>query len=482
MRGGDNRKRLTRKAPQSLIIAVLAFAGLTSSFMFTLVVPIQAELPELLNSTRENTAWVVTSTLVAAAISAPISGRLGDMYGKRRIVLILLLTSIIGSLIAANTSELALVIVGRAMQGTMTGVVPLGISILRDTLHQNRIDTAIALTSSTMGMGAGLGMPLSAYVTEIGDWHMLFLMAAGLGALCFVLVVLVVPPSTLRTEGKFDYIGTALLSIGLVGVLLAVSRGNDWGWFGPMTLSLGIGGILVLLAWGWYELRIDEPLLDLRVASRRPVLLTNLTAICTGFAMFSGNVAFPQRLQLSVESGSGFGLSLFVSALIIMPTGIVMMVIAPIAGRLSNLLGPRVLLIVGGCAQIIAYTMLAFSSAHVWQIFLASVLVGMGIGFSFAGMPMIIMRSVPQSDTGASNGLNALFRALGTSTAATIVAVVLASSAFEHNGVQVPSLAGFEITFILAASVAALGLILTLFIPRRSAPLEETHPALPNAG
>ena len=129
MRGGDNRKRLTRKAPQSLIIAVLAFAGLTSSFMFTLVVPIQAELPELLNSTRENTAWVVTSTLVAAAISAPISGRLGDMYGKRRIVLILLLTSIIGSLIAANTSELALVIVGRAMQGTMTGVVPLGISI-----------------------------------------------------------------------------------------------------------------------------------------------------------------------------------------------------------------------------------------------------------------------------------------------------------------------------------------------------------------
>lgn len=478
----ENRKRLTRQAPQSLVIFVLAFAGLCSSFMFTLVVPIQAELPSLLNASREDTAWVVTATLVAAAIVAPISGRLGDMYGKRRIVLILLATAVAGSLIAGSTNDILPVIIGRAMQGCMTGVVPLGISILRDTLHQNRIDTAIALTSATLGMGAGLGMPLSAYITEIGDWHLLFWMAAGLGSLCFVLVVLVVPASTLRTEGKFDYVGAVFLSIGLVGVLLAISRGNEWGWASPLTLGLGIGGIVVLLAWGWYELRIDEPLLDLRLAARRSVLLTNLTAICTGFAMFSGNVAFPQRLQLPLESGSGFGLSLFVAALIIMPTGIVMMVIAPIAGRLSRVMGPRVLLILGGVAQIVAYTMLAFSSAHIWQIFVASFLVGAGIGFSFAGMPMLIMRSVPQSDTGASNGLNALFRSLGTSVAATVIAVVLASSAFEHNGVQVPSLEGFQITYVLAASVAFVGLILTLFLPRRSAPLEEAHPALPDAG
>lgn len=465
---------------QSAIVFVLAFAGLTSSFMFMLVLPIQAELPELLNASREDTAWVVTSTLLAAAIIAPISGRLGDMYGKRRMVLILLAAMVVGSALAAVSSELVLVIVGRALQGAMTGVIPLGISILRDTMHQNRVDTAIAINSATMGIGGAIGMPIAAYVAEIGDWHLLFWMSAALGAACFALVAWFIPPSVLRTEGKFDYVGAVLLAIGLVGLMLAISRGNEWGWLAPMTLVMGVGGLLVLVAWGWYELRIDEPLLNLRVAARRPVLLTNLVGICMGFAMFTGNVAFPQRLQMSVESGSGFGLSLVTASLVLLPIGIVMMLIAPISGRLARVMGPRVLLIIGAIGQVVAYAYVAFSDAHIWQIFVTSILIGVGIGFGFAGMPMVIMRSVPQSETGASNGLNTLFRSFGTSAAAAIVAVVLASSSFEYDGVQVPSLGGFQFTYMLAAGVAFIGLILSLMIPRRSAPVEETHPALPD--
>ena len=270
VRDEDARRRLTRIPPQGAAVAVLAIAGLCSSFMFTLVVPIQARLPELLHASREDTAWVVTVTLLVAAIVTPIAGRLGDMYGKRRIVLALLAALVVGSVIAALSTSIIGVIVGRGLQGAVTGVVPLGISILRDILREERVDSAIALISATLGVGGALGLPLSALVTQYADWHALFWMSAGLGVVVFALVLWVVPVSVLRTAGRFDYLGAAGLAVGLSGILLSISRGNEWGWTSPPVLAMGLGGLAVLLVWGWYELRIAEPLLDLRVAARRP--------------------------------------------------------------------------------------------------------------------------------------------------------------------------------------------------------------------
>jgi MFS family permease len=463
---------------QGAIVAVLALTGLASSFMFTLVVPIQAQLPELLGASREDTAWVVTATLLAAAIFTPIAGRLGDMYGKRRIVLLLLGLLILGSVIAALSTSLIGVIVGRALQGAVTGVVPLGIAILRDVLHTRSVNSAIALISATLGVGGALGLPISAFITEFADWHILFWLAAGLGVLCFGLVLWIVPVSVLRSPGGFDNVGAVGLAVGLTGILLAVSRGNEWGWLATPTLALGLGGVGVLLIWGWFELRIAEPLLDLRVAARRPVLLTNLASIGMGFALFASNVVFPQILELPVETGAGLGLSLIVASLIVMPAGLVMMVLSPVSGRLSTVIGPRALLIMGAAALVAAYVFVLVAGSDVWQIFVSNLLIGVGIGFGFAAMPMLIMRSVPQSETGASNGLNALFRSLGTSTAAAVMAAVLASSSTVQGGAQIPSAAGFHLTYLLAGAGALMALVLALFIPAHHAP-QERHPSLP---
>jgi len=458
------------------VIAVLAVAGLCSSFMFTLVVPIQTQLPELLNASRDDTAWVVTSTLLAAAVTTPIAGRLGDMYGKRRIVLVLLAVLVLGSVIAALSTGIGSMIVGRTLQGAVVGVVPLGVSILRDVLHEKRVDSAIALISATLGVGGALGLPVSALVSQYSDWHVLFWIAGGLGAVVFVLVLLVVPVSVLRTPGRFDFVGAAGLAIGLIGVLLAVSRGNTWGWLSPLTLSLGIGGVLVLLVWGWYELRIDDPLLDLRVAARRPVLLTNLASVAMGFALFASNVVYPQILELPVETGSGFGLSLLAASLVVMPSGLVMMVLSPISGRLARTIGPRVLLVAGAISLIAAYGFTLLFASEVWHLVIANILIGFGIGFGYAAMPMLIMRSVPPSETGASNGLNALARSLGTSTAAAIVGVVLASMSTVQDGSQVPTPEAFQVSFLLGGGAAVVALVLALFIPTRSV---EKHPSLP---
>lgn len=472
------RGRLSRSTPNGAVVAVLALAGLCSSFMFTLVVPIQSQLPELLNASRDDTAWVVTSTLLAAAVITPIAGRLGDMYGKRRIVLVLLAIMVLGSVVAALSGGIIGMIVGRALQGAVVGFVPLGISILRDVLHENRVDSAIALMSATLGVGGALGLPISALVSENADWHWLFWIAAGLGTVVFALVIWIVPVSVLRTAGRFDYVGAIGLAAGLIGVLLAVSRGNAWGWTSPLTLGLATGGILVLIAWGWYELRIDEPLLDLRVAARRPVLLTNLASVAMGFALFTSNVSHPQMLELPTSTGVGLGLSLLAASLVVMPSGLVMMVLSPLSGALARTIGPRVLLVAGAVSLIVAYGFSLIFSTEVWHFVVANILIGFGIGFGYAAMPMLIMRSVPQSETGASNGLNALARSLGTSTSAAVVGVVLATLSTGDGETRVPTTQAFQVSFALGLGAAIVALVLALLIPTRRVPIEK-RPSLP---
>ncbi|WP_240740054.1 MFS transporter [Leucobacter triazinivorans] len=445
--------------------------------MFTLVVPLQAELPELLHASREDTTWVVTITLLVAAVATPISGRLGDMYGKRRVVLVLLALLVAGSLIAAVAGSIVGVIIGRALQGAVTGVIPLGIAIMRDVLPPERLGTAVALMSATMGVGGALGMPIAAYLALHTDWHALFWLAAALGAVGLPLVALFVPGDVLRTAGRLDLLGAAGLALGLTGILLFVSRGAEWGWGAPLTLSCGIGGVIVLLLWGWYQLRATDPLLDLRVAARPAVLFTNIAAIGMGFALFSSNVTFPQMLELPVASGSGFGLDMMQAALIVMPAGLVMMVISPLSGWLERTIGPRPLFTGGTAAIVLAYVFVLLWSSEVWHILAANIFIGIGIGFTFAAMPMIIMRSVPAHETGASNGLNALFRSVGTSSASAVMGGVLAAMSTDFEGRAVPSREAFEVCFWLAIAAGVIALVLSLLIPKQ--PTGERHPSLP---
>lgn len=472
------RRRLARPRPNRAIIAVLLAMGLCASFMFSLVVPIQSRLPELLNASREDTAWVLTATLLTSAVVTPISGRLGDMYGKRRILLALIVVTMLGSLVVALTSDIAVVITGRALQGAMTGVIPLGIAVMRDVLPPKRVDSAVAMMSATLGVGSAIGLPVSAVVTEYSDWHTLFWLAAGLCAVAFVLVLLIVPVSVLRSGGRFDYIGALGLSAALVCILLAVSRGDLWGWLSPPTLLTGIGGVVIALFWSWYQLRAKAPLLDLRVAARRPVLLTNLASIAMGFALFSSNVVYPQMLEQPATSGVGFGLPLLIASLVIMPSGILMMLLSPVAGRLARVIGPKHLLAMGAAALILAYGFSIAFHAEVWQLLVANLLIGVGIGLGYASMPMLIMRSVPATETGASNGLNALCRSLGTSAAAAVMGAVLAASS-GSSGTAMPTISGYQQTFVLGIAAAALALAIAMFIPQR--PFQERRPSLPES-
>jgi len=465
------RKRLTTVRSDNAMIATLAATGLIAAFMQTVVTPIIPELPTLLSTTRADASWVLTATLLAAAISTPISGRLGDMYGKRRIMLTLLIIMAIGCVIAALSSTLIPMVIGRVLQGIGLGVIALGISILRDVIHPKNLGGAVALVSATLGVGGALGLPLAATIAQYLDWHFLFWLSTALSVVAIIAVATVIPVSTLRSGGTFDLVGALGLAVGLVGILLAVSKGTEWGWTSPLTLGLLGGGLAVLVAWGFFELRTSNPLVDLRVATRRTVLLTNLASISVGFAFFICTASLPIILESPVDSGVGLGLPLILASLCLMPLGLVMFFLSPVAARLSASRGPRTSLILGGVIITVGFVLAIFFLDEVWHVILVSSITGLGVGFAYAAMPTLIMRAVPPTETAAANGLNSVMRTLGSTLSATLVGVILAT----HVGAGgVPSREAFGWVFLMGAVVVLVGVVIALFIPRRSQNYDDT--------
>ena len=178
---------------QGRIVVVLAFAGIVVSLMHSLVIPLLPRLPEFLHASAADTTWAITTTLLAGAVATPTVGRLGDMYGKRRMLLISLALLVAGSVIGAFSFSLAPLIIGRTLQGLAAGVIPLGISIMRDELPPARIGGATATMSASLGVGGALGLPVAAVIAETLDWHTLFWVAAGLGMVSFFLIAWLVP-------------------------------------------------------------------------------------------------------------------------------------------------------------------------------------------------------------------------------------------------------------------------------------------------
>ena len=449
------------------MITTLAATGLIAAFMQTVVTPIIPELPTLLSTTSADASWVLTATLLAAAISTPISGRLGDMYGKRRIMLALLTIMTVGCVIAALSNTLIPMVVGRVFQGVGLGVIALGISILRDVIHPKNLGGAVALVSATLGVGGALGLPLAATIAQYLDWHFLFWLSTALSVIAIVTVAAIVPVSTLRSGGRFDIVGALGLAVGLVSLLLAVSKGNEWGWSSPLTLGLLGGGVAVLVVWALFELWTENPLVDLRVATRRTVLLTNLASISVGFAFFVCTASLPIVLESPVASGVGLGLPLILASLCLMPLGLVMFLLSPVAARLSAARGPRTSLILGGVVITVGFALASFFLDEVWHVILVSTITGIGVGFAYAAMPTLIMRAVPPSETAAANALNSVMRTLGSTISATLVGIILSSHMVVTAGVGTPTRESFAYVFVLGAGVMLVGVVLALFIPRR---------------
>lgn len=451
-----------------MVITTLAFCGIVVSLMQTLIIPLIPELPRMLNASASDASWAITATLLAGAVVTPIGGRLGDMFGKRRVLLVSLLALVAGSVLCAVSDSLAVVVAGRALQGLAMGAIPLGISIMRDLLPPKKVGAAVATMSATMGVGGAIGLPLAAFIAQSANWHMLFWAAAVLGLAALALVWFVLPESAVRTPAKFDGVGALGLAVALVALLVPITKGSDWGWGSPLTLGLFAVSVATFLAWGVYQLRVKAPLVDLRISARPQVLFTNLASVMIGFAMYGTSLIFPQLLMAPSATGYGLGQSMLMTGLALAPGGLVMMALSPVSARLSARKGPKVTLIAGAIVICAGYVVALVLNAEVWQLIVSSMVISAGVGLAFAAMPALIMGAVPITETAAANGLNSLMRAIGTSTSAAVMSVVLASMTMSLGPVSVPTLDAFRVAFTIAIGAAALSALLAAFIPARA--------------
>ncbi len=451
------------------IVTVLAAAGIVAALMQTLVVPLIGDLPQILDTTASNASWVITITLLVGSVATPVTGRLGDLLGKRRMLLFCSVPLVLGSVTCALATSLVPMIVGRGLQGLGVGMVPLGISALRELVPPQKLGSSIALMSATMGIGGALGLPIVALVIQNTSWRALFWGCVVLSVLVGVLIWRLIPATpALAAGGRFDFVGAIGLGVGLVSLLLAVSKGAVWGWGSASILGLFATAVIVLLVWGWWELHTADPLVDLRVTARRQVLLTNAASVVVGFAMYAQSLIVPQLLQLPEATGYGLGQSMLAMGLWMAPGGIVMMGVSPLGAKLSAARGPKVTLFVGALIVALGYgsSMVLMSSA--WGLMLVVAICGAGTGFAYGAMPALIMSAVPPSETGSANSFNTLMRSVGTSVAAAVVGVVLAQmSVAVGGGHTIPTEDGFRTGLLIGCGVALVAAAIALAIPGR---------------
>ena len=450
-----------------LELLVVGIGALVVSLSQSLLIPVLGELPEDLHTSSSTVSWLLTSTLLVAAVSVPVMGRLGDMFGKRLMLLVAVGSLVVGSLLTAVTSNMALLIIGRGIQGISIAAIPLGISLLAGLLPTERVGSAVALISAMLGVGSALGLPMAGLVAEHADFHALFWITCAGGALSFAGIFAIVPESPNRSGGKVDILGTVLLGAGLVSLLLPLSQASQWGWGSARVVGLLVLAVVLIVVFGWTQTRIAEPLVDLVALCRKPIILANLASILFGFALFASFIGTAAYVEAPEATGYGFGTSLVVGGLAMLPSGLTMLICAPIAARLIALRGAPQTLSLGAAIVAVGFAFRILVHAELWQIIVGTTVVGIGTGIGYAALPSIINANTPVNELAAANGINSLARSLGSSLASAIGSSLLAGSVVVVGSFELPSLTAYRELFLMCGIASVLAALVALSIPHR---------------
>jgi EmrB/QacA subfamily drug resistance transporter len=450
----------------NVTLAVLAVAALSYALLQTMVAPALPAIQRELDTTTTAVTWVLTVYLLTASIATPVLGRLGDIFGKERMLVVVLCVFAIGSIVAALSHSIEMLVAGRAIQGAGGAIFPLAFGIIRDEFPAERVATGIGLISATFGIGGGGGLVLSGLIVDHLSYEWIFWFGFAVVLVAIAATHLYVPESPVKAPARIDYAGAALLSAGLVCLLLALSEGGRWGWGSPEIVGLFAAAATVLAVWVRFEQRVSEPLVDIGLLRARAVWPTNLTAFLTGFGMFGSFILIPQFVQTPESAGYGFGADVTGAGLFMLPSTVVMLVAGPLAGALAGRVGSKVPLLFGTAVTVVSFAFLALAHSEPWHVIAAVTLLGLGIGMSFASMANLIVSAVPQTQTGEATGMNTIMRTVGGAFGGQLAAVILA----EHvsAGSAFPAEAGFSTAFAVGAIALALALAAAAAIPGRS--------------
>ena len=455
----------------NVTLAILTLAGIAFALQQTMVIPALPTLQRELHTTTTWVTWVLTVFLLVASVATPLLGKLGDQHGKERLLVVSLAVFLAGSIVAALAWNIWVLIVARAIQGAGGAVFPLSFGIIRDEFPREKIGVAIGLVSAVFGIGGGFGIVLSGLIVDHMSWRWLFIVGAAGIAVAVVLVHRFVPESPIKTPSRVDVVGATLLSLGLIALLVALTEGESWGWTSGRTLGLGVAALVFLLAWGLAELRVPEPMVDMRMLAIRQVLFTNLTALVAGFAMFGSFVLVPNFVEIphglpdSVQQlvHFGFDASATKAGLYLLPSSVTLLFAGPAAGLIGRRVGSKWPLAAGLVLVAAAAGSLALWHDEPWQILAAMPVLGIGVGFAFAAMATLITEAVRPTETGVATGMNTVMRTVGGVIGGQVGAALLAAHTIPGTD-GVPSVVGFEIAFGISAVAALAGAGVALLV------------------
>jgi EmrB/QacA subfamily drug resistance transporter len=457
-----------------LALAVGGYALLQS-----LVIPVLPTIEAGLHTSQNSVTWVLTAYLLSAAIFTPIMGRLGDMHGKERLLVVTLVALTLGSLLAAVASSITLMIVARVIQGVGGGVLPLSFGLIRDEFPKEKVMGAIGVIAALAAAGAGLGIVLAGPIVDALDYHWLFWIPMIVMALTVIAAHLVIPESQVRTLGRISWAGVVLLSAWLVALILGISEAPTWGWGSTSVIGLLIVAVVVAVVWVVVESRSAHPLIDMKMMRIPAVWTTNLVALLLGVGMYAVFAFLPEFLQTPTSAGYGFGVSITHSGLILLPASVFMFIFGMLSGPLSKRFGSKSVLITGLLVGIITFALLTFAHAAQWQILLAMVVEGVGFGLAFASMSALVVVAVPPEQTGVASGMNANVRTIGGSIGAAVMSSIVTSG---MRAGSFPRESGYTHGFALLTVAAVAATIAAFFVPGRlRPPTSVTEATLPHA-
>ncbi len=456
----------TRTWRQRGILPVLVTVAALVAIVSSLGAPLIPSIAQSDHVSLSAAEWVLTAALMTGALATPAMGRLADGPRKRRVIEVALAVVLAGCVLSAVSTGFMVLIVGRGLQGFGLGLLPVTMAIARSQFPPDEAGRAIATLSVSAAVGAGLGYPITSLIAQFLDYRAAFWFGAITVASALALVIVVLPSRSDSRSRRFDRVGMVTLGAAVVGVSVVLSEGGGWGWTSWRSLALAFFTVVMVVLWIAHELRVSDPLIDVRQVRNRSVLTADASAFLIAVAMYLFLPIIIEFVQIPVTSGYGFGASILVSGLVFVPLSMGSFAASRCLTAYTNRFGVRSMIPFG--SLMFAASTLFFAVEHraLWEAFVASGIAGIGIGFTFAAMPGFVVRAVPSSETGSAMGFYQVLRSIGLSLGSALAAAVLIT--YTAPGHTYPSYEGFRITLIIATALCVLTAALSYLLPGKS--------------
>jgi MFS family permease len=446
---------------------------MTYALSQTLILPAMPALVRELGASPLAVSWLLTAYLVAASVATPLIGKLGDLYGRGRMLAAVMLVFIVGSIACALGDSLGLLLAGRILQGTAGGVFPLAYGIIRDTFPAATRMRAIGTLSVSLGVGAALGPALAGVIVDHAGASAIFWIGLP-GALPALAAGRLIPDAGGRGSGRVDWLGAAILAGALALLLVLMTQGGQLGWTSPASFALGLASAALFVALLALEATHPAPLVDIGMLRRPTIALTNGAALCIGCGIFMAYVPLAPIAQAPVSAGYGFGLSVSAAGALLIPHGVTQILLGPWAGVLCSRIGSRPTLLLGSAINTATMAGIALVHGSPLALLVAGGVLGVGQACALTAMANLIVASVDRDDVGIATGINTVMRTIGMAVGSALSAAILAAS-----GGALPTEHAYVVAFAVAAVVTAGAVACATALPPDRGPRAEPVPVTP---